>query len=176
MSSPLRKAEVAVTDPVTSIWRQISIGTTPRDKIIPTLKEHGMNVSDWSADIMKQDAFTVVQEEEQIDLVRVSVRELGFDKATRYDAICQCANERGLELCPPEVGLQLRLQYLDQPLDEWLIIAIEAIRGADGALNVFYVGHDDGGLWLRSYCGGPDNLWNPGHRFVFRARKQPSNA
>lgn len=167
------KAEVLATDPITSIWKTITIGNISRDKFIPTLKEHGMNVSDWSADMMKQDAFTVVDKEEQINLVNISVADLGFDQATRYDAICQRAKERGLELCPPEVGPQLRLQYLDQPFGEWIRVAMEAIRGSDVDLDVFVVGHDDDGLWLHSRYGNPDDLWDPDDRFVFRARKQP---
>jgi hypothetical protein len=165
------KAEVVATDPVTSIWKPITIGNISRDKLILILKERGINVGDWVADMMKQDAFTVAQKEEQIDLVNVSVAELGFDKATRYDAICARAKERGLELCPPEVGPQLRLQYLDQPLGEWIRVAMEAIRDSGGLLRVFSVGHRDDGLWLSSFYGKPDSLWFPGYRFVFRARK-----
>ena len=69
-------------------WKTITIGNISQERFTPTIKERGMNVSDWSVDMMKQDAFTVVSQEEQIDLVVVSVRDLGFDKATRYDAIC----------------------------------------------------------------------------------------
>jgi hypothetical protein len=170
------RAEVVSIDPVTSIWKTITIGNISRDKFIPALKVRGMNVSDWSADMMKQDAFTVAEQEQQIDLVNVSVAELGFDNATRYDAICARAKERGLELCPPEVGPQLRLQYLDQPLGEWLRVAMEAIRDSDGDLCVFSVVHHDGGLWLYSYYGKPDSRWAPDDRFVFRACKQPSDA
>ncbi len=41
------------------VWKTITIGNLSRDKFIPSLKERGMNVSDWSADMMKQDAFTL---------------------------------------------------------------------------------------------------------------------
>ena len=170
------KAEVVATDPITSIWKTITIGNIARDQVGPTLKERGMNVSDWLADMMKQDAFTVAQEEEQIDLVNVSVAELGFDQATRYDTICARAKERGLELCPSEVGLQLRLQYLDQPLGEWIRVAMEPIRDSDGELLIFLVGRIDDGLWLNGNYGKPGNLWGPNYRFVFRAGKQPSDA
>ena len=165
------KAEVVARDPITSIWKTPTIGTIPRDKFIPTLKERNMNVNDWSADMMKQNAFTVVEQEQQIDLVNISVRELGFDRATHYDAICARAKELGLELCPPEVGPQLRLQHLDQPLDEWLCVAMEPIRDSDGDLGVFLVERDDDGLWLSSDYGRPDTLWLPDDRFVFRACK-----
>lgn len=164
------KAEVVATDLITSIWKTITIGNVPRDQFGST---RSMIVSDWSADMMKQDAFTVVSQEEQIDLVVVSVAELGFKEATHYDVIYQRAKERDLELCPAEVGPQLRLQYTDQPLNEWLIIAMEAIRDSGDALSVFRVGHDDDGLWLNGDFGNPGDLWNPDRRFVFRTRKQP---
>jgi hypothetical protein len=101
----------------------------------------------------------------------MSVAGLGFEEETRYDAICERAKERGFELCPPEVGPQLRLQYKDQPSGEWLAIAMEAISISDGDLNVFHVEHDGDGLWLCSFYGGPGDLWYPDYRFVFRARK-----
>lgn len=165
------KAEVVAMDPLASIWKTITIGNIGREKFIPTLKEHVMNVSDLSECMMKQVAFTVVSQEEQIDLVNVSAAELGFDRATRYDAICDRARECGLELCPPEVGPQLRLQYLDQPLGEWFVIAMKVIRCSDGGLHVFCAGHNDDGLWLDGESF--DSLRLPGNRFVFRAPKQP---
>jgi len=170
------KAEVVATDPLTSIWKTITIGNTARDQFKQALQDASMNVSDWAADMMKQDAFTVVDKEEQVGLVNVSVDELGFDSATRYNAICARAKERGLELCPPEVGPQLRLQYLDQPLGEWVRVAMEAIRDSGGGLHVFHVAHPNAGLWLGSSSDGPGDLWPPDDRFVFRACKQPLDA
>lgn len=162
------KAEVVATDPIMSIWKTITIGNISREKFIPTLKERGMNVSDGSADTIKQEAFSVVSQEEQIDLVVVSGRDLGFYTDTRFDAICQRAKERGLELCPPEVGPQLRLQYTDQPLDEYLVIATEGISDSGSDLS-FFVVLNIHGLWLYIHCDKPDFLWDPDHRFVFRA-------
>ncbi|MBI4090684.1 MAG: hypothetical protein HY422_01545, partial [Candidatus Komeilibacteria bacterium] len=79
--------------------------------------------------------------------------------------------ELGYELCPAEVGPQLRLQYQDQPLNEWLVIAMEAISVSDGNLLVFYVKHLVVGQWLGTYSGSPGYLFNPDGRFVFTRRK-----
>jgi len=102
-----------------------------------------------------------------VDLVALTVGELGFPEGATYAKICERARVRGLELCTPEVGPRLRLQYLDQPMDEWIIIAMEPIAGSDGGLNVFSVDCYDDGLWLRTGYGNPDRLWYANHRFVF---------
>ncbi|MDP3990944.1 MAG: hypothetical protein Q8P63_01470, partial [Candidatus Nealsonbacteria bacterium] len=73
----------------------------------------------------------------------------------------------GLELCPSEVGPQLRLQYRDQPNDEWIIVGMEPITDSGGSLRVLDVGRGDSGLWLYSYWSHPDRVWNPDDLLVF---------
>ena len=77
------------------------------------------------------------------------------------------AKELGLELCPAEVGPQLRLQYKDQPNGEWILIAMEPITDSDGDLLVFRVKCLVSELWLNSYDGNPDAFWNPDSQWVF---------
>jgi len=136
------------------------------------IEGNGMEMSNWAKDLLNSPDFKVVGERADADLVEVSVAALGFGRATRYDAICARAQELGLELCPPEVGPQLRLQYQDQPNGEYLGIAMKAIRDSDGYPDVFYVHRNDDELWLLGIVGRPDYVWNPDIRFVFlRPRK-----
>jgi hypothetical protein len=169
MTSPARVVE---TDPITSVWITITLGTIPRDQLDQKLQDNNTKISDQAAEMMQQDAFTVAQREERINLVSVSVAELGFDEATCYKVICQRAKEHDLEPCPAEVGPQLRLQYKDQPIYEWILVAMKALQGCDGSLRIFDVGRTgDGKLWLKSYSGDPDYHWAPGCRFLFWRRK-----
>ncbi|MCH8162645.1 MAG: hypothetical protein IIA99_00905, partial [Proteobacteria bacterium] len=105
----------AATPPKFSVLKTIKLGTglvTP-DDFRRALKDDGFRLSDWSSDILGKPAFTVSSEETEVDLVVVSVSELGFkDGATRAD-IYKRAKELGWELCSAEVGPQLRLQYPD---------------------------------------------------------------
>jgi hypothetical protein len=155
------------------IWKTIKLGTGIKDGVgfCTEIGKIGGRVGDWARDILSQKAFTVATTEEEIDLVVVSVAELGFKEGARYDTICSRAVELGLELCPAEVGPQLWLQYQEQPLNEWIIVAMEAIRASHGRLRVFGVGHDDDGQWLHSYWGSRGSFWGAVDRFVFRACK-----
>jgi hypothetical protein len=67
------------------------------------------------------------QFETEIELVLITVATLGFMKETRIDEIYACAKELGLELVPAEVGPYLQMQYMDQPKDVIVRIAMEPI-------------------------------------------------
>jgi hypothetical protein len=166
-------ADITASAPTFTVWKTIKIGTgIPNGKgFCSELEQRDFRIGDWTRDMLNQKAFTVAPEEAEVDLVVMSVADLGFKDSTRYDQICARAIERGLELCPAEVGPQLRLQYLDQPRGEWLIVAMEAIRVSDGGLRAFSVEHDEDGRWLGSFYGDPGYCWFPVYRFVFRSRK-----
>ncbi len=152
-----------------AVWKTITLGTHKDAKSLKKdLERNGFRVSDWSADIMTKPAFTLASEETKIDLVNVSVGELGFTKATPLRDIYARAIELGLKLCPAETGPQLRRQHADQPNGEWLRVAMEAITASDGYPRIFHVAHDNFGRWLSTDWGGPDLAWDPDYRFVFR--------
>lgn len=166
-------ATITADAPALKVWKTIKIGTGIKNgkALCSELEKKDFRIGDWARDMLGQKAFTVATAEEDVDLVRLSVADLGFKEGARYDAICARAIEMGLELCPAEVGPQLRLQYPDQPRDEWFVIAMEAIRASGGRLGVFGVEHGGLGRWLNCSDGDPDRFWHAAYRFVFRARK-----
>jgi len=149
--------------------RKVELGTGIKDgttfeKEIVTQR---MKASNYAKQLLESPNFKVIGEHADVDLVEVSVASLGFTRNTRYDAICTRAKELGLELCPAEVGPQLRLQYTDQPMGESIIIAMNAISDRDGDPNVFDVDRVVGDLWLRTHVCAPDSGWSLRSRFVF---------
>lgn len=109
----------------------------------------------------------------RVTLTRISVAELGFRKQeTKLSDIYGRARDRGLEICPAEVGPKLRLEYLSQPAGEYLRIAMEPINTVYG-LQIFAVDHPkpyEGqpyGLWLHPHGGNPDAISYPDHEFIF---------
>ncbi len=164
--------ETVATAPVRtwSTWKTLKLGTGLKtaDDFRKALKASGFRIGDWANDVLGKPKFAVSGVEREVELVKVTVKELtGKDRATRAE-IYRVAKEKGLELCPAEVGPQLRLQYQDQPYGEWLVIAMEPITDSVGNLEVFDVRHGAGGRWLGGRFGGPELVWYSVLRFVFR--------
>jgi hypothetical protein len=159
--------------PPLKVWKTIKLGTGIKSgkHFCSSLEQKKFRSGKWARDMLQQKAFTIAAEETAMDLVVLSVAELGFKAGAHYQQICTRALELGLELCPAEVGPQLRLQYPDQPHNETLTIAMEVIRGSDGEPYIFRVWHGKGGRWLSSYFGDPGIFWSGRSRFVFRSRK-----
>ena len=150
-------------------WKIIKLGTGPKtaDDFRKAIKDCGMKISDWANSILGRPEFRVAAGETEVDLVKVTVAELGFKEGATREQIYARAKELGLEICPPEVGPQLRLQYKGQPMNEWLLIGMESVRDSDGALHVFYVVRHASGFWLDRHYGSPDYFWPTAYRWVF---------
>ena len=155
------------------IFKTINLGTGLKtaDDFRKSLRDSGNKVSSEANGILGNPAFTVAVKKIKIDLAIKSVYELGFKGGAIRQQIYGRANELGLDLCPAEVGPQLRLQYKDQPEEEHLIVAMNPIADSDGALELFLVERDDSGLWLCGYYVHPGLIWNAAFRFVFARRK-----
>jgi hypothetical protein len=141
------------------IWKTIKLGTgfKTADEFHRAIKDSGYLIGEWADDILGKPAFSVATKETDVDLVTVTVAQLGFENGAVRKEIYDKAIELGLELCPAEVGPQLRLQYKDQPKREWLYIGMEPIFSSDDGPEMFRVGVDDVGVWLHSYYNLPDD-------------------
>ncbi|MDD4995027.1 MAG: hypothetical protein PHW53_00940 [Patescibacteria group bacterium] len=156
------------------VWKTIKLGTGLKtaDDFCQALAAARVRVGSRARDIMNKPAFTAAIEETEVDLVAASVAELGFPEGATWTEINKRAKERGLALCPAEVGPQLRLQYPDQPMGERRLIAMEPITDSDGDIRVFNVGHDDDdGCWLGTDYDNPGHRCGAGYRWVFLRRK-----
>ena len=150
---------------------ETTIGGKDKKELLKELKEKKINISDYAKDMMENKDFTTSKKPEQIQLIRLTVGDLGLkDGATTKD-IYERAEELGLELCSAETGPNLRINYENQPLGDWFRIAMKQITDRDGDLNVFYLARDDDGLWLRDHWDNPENRWHSYNKFVFRFRK-----
>lgn len=152
------------------VWRTVELpGNGSCDLYLAQLKTADIQIGFYATDILAR--ITYATQPETVNLVRLSVKDMGFNSYATTTHIFAKAKELGLELCPAEVGPALRLAYRDQPIDEWLIIGMEPGADRDGSPGVFYVDRSPGGLWLYGGFAGPDEKWSPDDQFLFRLRK-----
>ena len=67
----------------------------------------------------------------------------------------------------PEIGPQLRIQYFDQPMGEFLAIGMEPIRTWNGEPIILNVANGGAGLILIAQDGRPEAEVPVTSRFVF---------
>jgi hypothetical protein len=115
-----------------------------------------------------------------LQIVEITVGNLGFHEGATTLEIFKRALELGLELCPIELGPYLRLEYLNQP--EWnsgsntqkhqappgsITIASEIVTEDNDFPKGFYLRKINGELWLRGYIADQSHVWNPHDHFIF---------
>lgn len=165
-----------------SVWKTIKLGTYQNQQ---DLNGHlvrkrrffifcsKLMIERWASNIISGPEFVTAKKTTKINLVNVSVADLGFGECTSLNDIYKRALEIGLELCPEETGPQLRLQYLNQPKGEWFCIATKPMISLDGhnIPSIFYAGCSNisNKKHLYMVCGYYDYLWPPETRFIFLA-------
>ncbi len=155
------------------IWKTVRLGVCKTaDEYRKALEAGKHRSGDWVNNFLGKPAFNCASEETDVDLVVLSVDDLGFKEGALYSQICEKALAMGLELCPPEVGPALRLAYENQPRGERLIVATKPFTESGDDLDLFVMEvSGGGGLWLRGDCGPSDRFWEPDRRFIFARRK-----
>ena len=135
--------------------------------LLAALIEEKCRISVWSKQALENPDFPVVAEKITVDLVVVSMLEMGFaeDTFATVDTIYDRAKQMGLETCPVETAVQLRLQFLDQPdwrtgerLSDFFVASEPFVMTPDGFPKIFSVIREDRyphrdtgiGLWLVS--------------------------
>jgi len=98
---------------------EITIGTNSKEDIVRELEERErpynpeetISFATNIPGMIKKTKFTVISKPEKINLIKLKVQDLGFEKKPNTDQVYQKAKELGLELCPPEVVSYLILNH-----------------------------------------------------------------
>lgn len=169
--------KLPTTQPVArcEIWKRVMLGTGLRDGHAfrnAILKSNQYRISPDAGDGLHHPSFVVAPEEVLIDLVRPSLCELGFKQGAVFADIIARALNLGLQLCPIEVGPQLRLQYRNQPKTEDLRIAMMPIV-VNGHPAIFTVQRNFSWFLLGTDAGHEKSSYGADCRFVFvKPRKE----
>jgi hypothetical protein len=150
------------------MWRKITLGTYKGvDGYRRELDSAGIKVGDAADEILGRPAFSYGAMKTDVELVLVSAADLGVETESSLAGVYKRARQVGLELCPAEVGPQLRLDYRNQPLGEALEIAMEPVATYSGDPTILTLVNWGTGLALISRDGRSDSMVSPTSRFVF---------
>jgi hypothetical protein len=156
------------------IWKRVTLGTLYSVSAVREALENAhVHIGDSANEALGRPAFALSQTRTESDLVVVEVADLGFGEAGASLAdVYARAKQFGLELCPAEVAPYLRLQYLQQPVGEFLQIAMNPVSTYEGAEVDLAVADGGEGLLLVGGEARPDRVANGAVHFVFvRPRK-----
>ncbi len=150
----------------------VTVGRKDLNQLQRELSENKINVSSYAEYMMRTGLSLTARQGQNLDIVRLKVDDLGLpDDYPTTDKLFKKAKELGLELCPPDLGPNYRLQYKDQPMNEWFSIGMKPIAVSAGLPRVFYLKRITHGLWLRSSWAEPDYRWDPEAWVCFQSRQ-----
>ena len=151
--------------------------------LLGALIEKKCQISLWSMQALGNRDFPVVAEKITVDIVVVSMLEMGFaeDEFATLGTIYDRAKQMGLETCPVETAAQLRLSFLDQQhyatvgrLGKFFVASEPFVLTPDGFPKIFSVvrgdifPHPETGIGLWLIANGTLNAENaerPGRLF-----------
>ena len=151
------------------VWKTITVGTFANSFALSNaLDTAGCSIGDSAGEILARPAFTLSATKTDVELFAVSAAELGFqtDTASLADIYAR-AQQLGFGLAAAEVAPQLRLQYFDQPIGEFLIIGMEPIKTWNGEPVILNVANGGAGLILIGQDGSADAEIPVTSRFLF---------
>lgn len=154
-----------------SPWKTVKLGAwTTRKSSFKTIAVAGVLLSGYAWPFLKKLPFSEVEGE--IQLVRLTVRELGFNQPVSRETIYTRAEDLSLETVPVEAVLQLSLQYPEQPMGECLLMAMEPVMGADGEFHILCLARNEKGRWLGLNNRNVSGYSHPNTCWVFGIRKK----
>jgi hypothetical protein len=151
------------------VWKTITVGTFANSFALRNaLDTAGCGNGNSAGEILARPALTLSATKTEVELFAVSAAELGFesDTATLADIYAR-AQQLGFGLAAAEVAPQLRLQYFDQPVGEFLIIGMQPIKTWNGEPVILNVANGGAGLILIGQDGSADAEIPVASRFLF---------
>jgi hypothetical protein len=148
------------------VWKTIRIGTAQNKwDLYRALDAARCQLGDAAEEMFAQPGFSVSPGKIETDLMSVSLAHLGLAHASLQDVYAR-AQTLGFALASAEIGPQLRLQYFEQPLGEFLNIAMPPIETPGGKPKIFVVGNGGAGLLLTGTEAGATEFHGTA-RFIF---------
>jgi len=177
LKKALLPAEQNITVPQLKVWRTIRLGTGPRieDHFFSALKKAGFNRdAKKKEDIFHRIFFSASHKEEEVELVRVTLDEIGLSDGATLTNIYKRVDRLGLDLCTPEAGPQLGLQYDTKEIESLHIGMKPLIPAGGGEPAIFGLTYNiNEHKFISLLHGNPYVFFADDGSWIFKRRKSP---
>lgn len=163
----------------------VRVGGVKRPKLLKALRAHKIQLNQAAEALFEDRRFTPLGQHHVIEIVSLSVADLGFGDGATYRQLTSRALASGLVECPLELGPHLRMQFLDQPEGAAetptthgrapagsITVASPPLDDTDETPKGFYLRRIDGVLCLRGYWSWAGHVWSPGDVVVFARNRR----
>lgn len=163
-----------------TIHRTLVIGGMTKTQLIQKLQQSTIALNEYAQQLFASDIFATSRTKYTVHTVQLTVRDLGYAKGATTHELFKRASDLGLKLCPLELAVYLRLEYVDQP-EYSLNNSSKRHQAPSGSITIasqietedddfpkgFYLRRINDVLWLRGYLADHLHVWNPGDHFIF---------
>ncbi len=136
------------------------------------LNSKNFKTSPWINNIIQKYNFNLKKKELPINLIKVKVKELGFNKPTQLKKIYSKAKKKGYKLVSPEIAIYSRFVFKKQKRGEWIRFAtpLKSMIDTDGVPHLPKIGKALGTFFLETYWSYPNAIFHPKNEFIFRIK------
>ena len=158
----------------------VRVGGVAKPELLNALRTHKVQLNQAAEALFEDLRLTTFDQHRLIEIVPLSVADLGFGDGATYAQLTARARDSGLVECPLELGPHLRVQFLDQPEGAAgapsthgrapaasITVASSPLDERDETPKGFYLRRVDGVLCLRGYWSWAGHVWGPGDVLVF---------
>ena len=150
------------------LWKKIK--KIPFENVGTCLKQVKKKsvISPWIEDIFLKKKKIKYTKYQNFEIHRLTLKKIGFKKATKLKEVYKVFKKLNFELVPPEIAIYLRLVYVKQPKGEWLRISVpfNSMIDSDGVPHLPKLGKALGKFFLETYWSYPDAIFHPHNEFL----------
>jgi len=162
---------------------KLRIGGHSANALLDRLQSLKVELNDFAKKYINDLKYSVTSVSTTLEIRFVTAEELGFTEGGTLKDIQAAASKIGLELCPPDTALYLRMAYIDQEETKGdvltigecpegtITIASRPVTNIAGIHRGFYLRKAAGQLWLRGYECDEGHVWPAVSMFAFAEKK-----
>lgn len=130
-----------------------------KENMIKAVESQGHKISDYARSVIANNEFTMLETEEVYDFYETTVKELTGKNSIKTSELYAAMYGLGFIDAPHESACAIRLEYTDQPMNEWQAILSKPVADSGGHLRVLYVVRNSDGSWVYWRSARPDYVW-----------------